>query len=267
MQIILLERVEKLGQMGDVVKVKPGYARNFLLPQGKALRASKENVEKFEAEKAQREADNLSRRTDAEAEAAKMEGLAVSMVRAASEMGQLFGSVNSRDIAEGVTQAGFTIDRNQVIMENSIKTLGLHEIRIRLHPETSVFVTVNVARSLDEAKTQLETGAAVTGVGGEEDEMDPEIAALMRTGFGDDDDEDGDDRAPRGDGPDGESGERDAKSSDDDKSGAGSADDADAGDDSRGEKSAKADSKSDGESEDSASDEDDKAEKADKDAE
>ena len=163
MQIILLERVEKLGQMGDLVNVKPGYARNYLLPQGKALRANKANLERFESEKAQREADNLSRRGEAEAEATKMSGLAVSMVRAASEMGQLFGSVTSRDIAEGVTDAGFTIQRGQVIMDKSIKTLGLHDIRVSLHPEVSITVVVNVARSLDEAETQLKTGVAVTG--------------------------------------------------------------------------------------------------------
>jgi len=172
MEIILLERIEKLGQMGDVVKVKPGYARNFLLPQGKALRANKGNLERFESEKAQREADNLSRRSEAETEAGKMESLAVSMVRAASEMGQLFGSVTSRDIADAVTEAGFTITRNQVVMEKAIKTLGLHDTRIRLHPEVTVTVTVNVARSLDEAKTQLETGVAVTGMMDDEDETE-----------------------------------------------------------------------------------------------
>ncbi len=163
MQIILLERVEKLGQMGDLVNVKPGYARNYLLPQGKALRANKANLERFESEKVKREADNLSRRSEAETEATKMSGLAVSMVRAASEMGQLFGSVTSRDIAEGVTEAGFTVQRGQVIMDKSIKTLGLHDIRLSLHPEVSITVVVNVARSLDEAKTQLKTGVAVTG--------------------------------------------------------------------------------------------------------
>ena len=170
MEIILLERIEKLGQMGDVVKVKPGYARNFLLPQGKALRANKSNLERFETEKAQREADNLSRRSEAETEAGKMDKLAVSMVRAASEMGQLFGSVTSRDIADAVTEAGFTITRNQVVMEKAIKTLGLHDTRVRLHPEVSVTVTVNVARSLDEAKTQLETGVAVTGMMDDDDD-------------------------------------------------------------------------------------------------
>ena len=177
MEIILLERVEKLGQMGDVVKVKPGYARNFLLPQGKALRANKTNLERFETEKSQREADNLARRADAETEAGKMEGLAVSMVRAASEMGQLFGSVTSRDISEAATEAGFTITRNQVIMEKSIKTLGLHDTRIRLHPEVTVTVTVNVARSLDEAETQLRTGVAVTGMIDDEDEVEEVVVA------------------------------------------------------------------------------------------
>ena len=170
MEIILLERVEKLGQMGDVVKVKPGYARNFLLPQGKALRANKANLERFETEKAQREADNLSRRSDAETEAGKMDGLAVSMVRAASEMGQLFGSVTSRDIANAVTEAGFTLGRSQVIMETAIKTLGLHDIRVRLHPEVTLTVVVNVARSLDEAETQLKTGVAVTGIIDDDDD-------------------------------------------------------------------------------------------------
>ena len=181
MEIILLERVEKLGQMGDVVKVKPGYARNFLLPQGKALRANKANMERFETEKSQREADNLARRSDAETEAGKMEGLAVSMVRAASEMGQLFGSVTSRDISEAVTEAGFTITRNQVIMEKSIKTLGLHDTRVRLHPEVTVTVTVNVARSLDEAETQLRTGVAVTGMIDDDDDDEVEVAAAQAT--------------------------------------------------------------------------------------
>ncbi len=182
MQIILLERVEKLGQMGDLVTVKPGYARNFLLPQGKAMRANKANLERFEAEKAQREADNLQRRGEAETEAKKMSGLAISMVRAASEMGQLFGSVTSRDIAEGVTEAGFTIQRSQVVMDKSIKTLGLHDIRVTLHPEVAVTVVANVARSLDEAETQLKTGVAVTGgvqdVDDEPDAIADAIAAV-----------------------------------------------------------------------------------------
>lgn len=168
MQIILLERIEKLGQMGDLVNVKPGYARNYLLPQGKALRANKANMERFESERAQREADNLAQRSEAETEAKKMDGLAVNMVRAASEMGQLFGSVTSRDIAEAITEAGFTIDRSQVVMDRAIKALGLTETRIRLHPEVSVSVIVNIARSLAEAETQLKTGIAVTGEGNDE---------------------------------------------------------------------------------------------------
>ena len=168
MQIILLERVEKLGQMGDLVHVKTGYARNFLIPQGKALRVNKANIERFELERVQREADNLKLRKDAETEAKKMEGLSVSLVRAASEMGQLFGSVTSRDIADSISDAGFTITRQQVIMDRAIKTLGLTKTRIRLHPEISVQVLVNIARSLAEAETQLETGVAVTGKIGDE---------------------------------------------------------------------------------------------------
>ena len=179
MQIILLERIEKLGQMGDLVNVKPGYARNYLLPQGKALRANKANMERFESERAQREADNLTKRSEAETEAKKMEGLAVNMVRAASEMGQLFGSVTSRDIAEAVTEAGFTITRSQVIMDRAIKTLGLTDTRIRLHPEVSVSVIVNIARSLAEAETQLKTGVVVTG---EADDNDQQTASPAELG-------------------------------------------------------------------------------------
>ena len=178
MQIILLERIEKLGQMGDLVSVKPGYARNYLLPQGKALRANKANMERFESERAQREADNLTQRSEAEAVAKKMDGLAVNMVRAASEMGQLFGSVTSRDIAEAVTEAGFTINRTQVVMDRAIKTLGLADTRIRLHPEVSVSVIVNIARSLAEAETQLKTGVAVTG---EADDNDQQTASPAET--------------------------------------------------------------------------------------
>ena len=177
MQIILLERIEKLGQMGDLVNVKPGYARNYLLPQGKALRANKANMERFESERSQREADNLTKRSEAEAEAKKMNGLAINMVRAASEMGQLFGSVTSRDIAEAVTEAGFTINRSQVVMDRAIKTLGLTDTRIRLHPEVSLFVTVNIARSLAEAETQLKTGVAVTGEANDDPAANGQVAS------------------------------------------------------------------------------------------
>ena len=182
MQIILLERVEKLGQMGDLVSVKPGYARNYLLPQGIALRANKANLERFESERSQREADNLNKRSEAEIEAKKMEGLTVNMVRAASEMGQLFGSVTSRDIAEAITEAGFTIIRSQVIMDRAIKTLGLTDTRIRLHPEVSVSITVNIARSLAEAETQLKTGVAVTGETNDAVGADEQIAVHTEKG-------------------------------------------------------------------------------------
>ena len=161
MQIILLERVEKLGQIGDVVTVKPGYARNFLLPRGKALRANKANLEKFEAEKAELVAQNDKARGEAMKVAEKMEGTAVSIVRAASEMGQLFGSVNARDISAALVEAGHEIDRRQVVMDKAIKTLGLFDMRVKLHAEVSVDVTINIARSLEEAETQLASGKAV----------------------------------------------------------------------------------------------------------
>ena len=161
MQIILLERVEKLGQLGDVVTVKPGYARNFLLPQGKALRANKANLEKFEQERADLEKRNADERSSSEALAKNMENLSVNLVRAASEMGQLFGSVSGRDIASAVTEAGHAVDKRQVMMDKAIKTLGLFPIRINLHSEVAVTVTVNIARSLEEAETQAKLGHAI----------------------------------------------------------------------------------------------------------
>jgi large subunit ribosomal protein L9 len=154
MDVILLERIEKLGQMGDVVSVKAGFARNYLLPQKKALRATKENMSHFESRRAQLEADNLERRQDAEQVAAKADGLSVVLVRQASEGGQLYGSVTIRDIAEAVTAAGFTIERRQVALDRPIKTLGLHAVRIRLHPEVAITITANVAPSRDEAEAQ-----------------------------------------------------------------------------------------------------------------
>ena len=172
MEIILLERVEKLGKLGDVVTVKPGYARNYLLPQGKALRASKANLEKFEAERADRETRNASERDAAEKQAQNMAGLTVSLVRAASEMGQLFGSVSSRDIAAAVTEAGHALDKRQVIMDTAIKTLGLFPVRVTLHSEVNIDVTVNVARSLEEAEAQAKMGRAV--VASDEDDFEDE---------------------------------------------------------------------------------------------
>ena len=179
MQIILLERVEKLGQMGDVVTVKPGYARNFLLPRGKALRANKANLAKFEAEKADLVARNDKAKGEALAVAKNLEGVAVSIVRAASEMGQLFGSVNARDIATALAEAGHEVDRRSIVMDKAIKTLGLIDMRVNLHAEVSVSITLNIARSLEEAQTQLESGKAVIAseLMEEEDEAPVEAVA------------------------------------------------------------------------------------------
>jgi len=154
MEVILLERVEKLGQMGDLVNVKPGFARNYLLPKKKALRATAENSKLFDSQKAQLETVNIERRTEAEAVAAKMDGVTVVILRQASEGGQLYGSVNSRDIAEAVTEAGFTVDRHQVQLAATVKHLGMSSTKVSLHPEVSVEVTINVARSADEAAAQ-----------------------------------------------------------------------------------------------------------------
>ena len=154
MQVILLERIEKLGQMGEVVDVKAGYARNFLLPQHKALRATQSNVQAFESRRVQLEADNLARRDEAEGVAGRIEGLTVVLTRQASESAQLYGSVTKRDIAEAVAEAGFTITRSQVALDRPIKTVGLHPIRVQLHPEVSVTITANVARTGEEAEAQ-----------------------------------------------------------------------------------------------------------------
>ena len=162
MDVILMERIEKLGQMGDVVSVKPGYARNFLLPQKKALRATKDNLARFEQERAQLEADNLQRRDEAQKVGEKLDGMTVTLVRQAGEGGQLYGSVNSRDLADSVTETGITIERRQVALTAVIKTLGLHPVRVQLHPEVSVTITANVARSEEEAQAQIESGRVVT---------------------------------------------------------------------------------------------------------
>jgi len=152
--VILLERVENLGQMGQVVKVRPGYARNFLLPQKKALRATKDNLAYFEKQRAQLEAANLTRKKDAEEVAQKLDGLAVVVIRQAGESGQLYGSVSARDISDAVTAAGFTVTRGQIVLDKAIKTLGLYKQRLVLHPEVSVQITVNVAQSAEEAEMQ-----------------------------------------------------------------------------------------------------------------
>ena len=161
MEVILMERVERLGQMGDVVKVKPGFARNFLLPKGKALRATEANRAQFETQRAQLEAANLELRSEAQAVADKMEDVSVILVRQAGDAGQLYGSVNARDIADALTEAGYTISRNQVRQADPIKNLGLHPVLVTLHPEVSITVTANVARSDEEAKIQQETGQAM----------------------------------------------------------------------------------------------------------
>jgi large subunit ribosomal protein L9 len=173
-ELILLQRVEHLGQMGEIVRVKPGYARNYLLPQHKALRATKENRERFNQQRAQLEAQNLKRREEAERVAERVGGLSVVIIRQAGESGSLYGSVSARDVAEAAITAGLTIDRGQVVMSHPIKSLGLSTVRIVLHPEVSIPVSVNVARSPEEAERQ----ARGERVGVEEEEQ-PEIDAAM----------------------------------------------------------------------------------------
>jgi large subunit ribosomal protein L9 len=176
-QVILLERVESLGQMGDVVRVKPGFARNFLLPQKKAMRATKENLAVFEKQRAQLEAQNLARKGEAEQVAGKMAGLAVVIIRQAGETGQLYGSVSNRDIADAVTAAGFTVERRQVLLLQPIKALGIHATRVSLHPEVDVEVKVNVAQSEDEAKAQAEGKAKAAAAEAAPAEEAPAAAA------------------------------------------------------------------------------------------
>ncbi len=183
-ELILLQRIEKLGQMGEVVKVKPGYARNFLLPQKKALRANKANLAIFEGQRAQLEAQNLKRREEAERLSERMAGLSVVIIRQAGESGSLYGSVSARDISDACTAAGLTTNRNQVVLEQPIKTLGLTAVKLVLHPEVSLPITVNVARSTEEAEKQAR-GEQV-GLAGEEDVEPDELleygAALAEAG-------------------------------------------------------------------------------------
>ncbi len=176
MDVILLERITKLGQMGDTVTVKDGYARNFLLPKGKALRANKANAARFEAERAQLEARNLERKSEAEAVAEKLDGNTYMAIRSAGETGQLYGSVASRDIAATLEEQGFTVSRSQVVLMHPIKTIGLHVIKIILHPEVDASITMNVARSEDEAKRQA-AGEDLTARGAFNDDDDEEILA------------------------------------------------------------------------------------------
>jgi len=188
MQVILLERVGRLGQMGDVVTVKDGFARNFLLPQGKALRATEANRKRFEREKAQLEARDLELKTEAAAVSGKLDGRSFVIIRQAGDSGQLYGSVSTRDIAAVVTEGGFSIERGQVMLDRPIKTLGVHKLRIALHPEVMPHVTINVARSSDEAERQAR-GEAVTATALSEAEEEAEAAkraaeALFEEGAG-----------------------------------------------------------------------------------
>jgi large subunit ribosomal protein L9 len=156
MQVVLLERIEKLGQMGDVVTVKDGFARNYLVPHGKALRATKANLAEFERRRVQLEAVNLQRKEEAAKLARRIDGRSVVIVRQAGEGGQLYGSVNARDVSVAFTAEGLTIERQQVQLPAALKTLGIHRVRIRLHPEVDAFVAVNVARTPEEAEVQAD---------------------------------------------------------------------------------------------------------------
>ena len=179
MQVILLERVAKLGQMGDVVDVKPGFARNYLLLQGKALTASKENISQFEEQKAQLEARNLETKKEATALGDRLDGQQFVVIRQASDGGNLYGSVTTRDAADVATAEGFSIDRKQVIIRQPIKVLGLHEVEVHLHPEVMVVITLNVARSPEEAELQ-ESGKSIQELAAEEEaQADFEVSQLF----------------------------------------------------------------------------------------
>jgi large subunit ribosomal protein L9 len=178
-EVILMQRVEKLGQMGERVTVRPGYARNFLLPQGKAIRANKENLARFERERAQLEAQNLKRREEAERVAERVHGISVVIIRSAGESGSLFGSVSARDIADACKASGLTVDRNQVLLEQPIKTLGVTPVRVMLHPEVVIPVGVNVARSVEEAEKQSRGEDVRAADQAEEESLEAELAAEL----------------------------------------------------------------------------------------
>ncbi|MDE0783594.1 MAG: 50S ribosomal protein L9 [Planktomarina sp.] len=194
MQIILMERVAKLGQMGDVVNVKQGYARNFLIPTGKALRASAANITSFEAQKAQLEARNLETKAEAESLASKLDGQRFVVIRSASDAGSLYGSVTTRDAADAATESGFSIDKKQAILLAPIKELGLHALIVRLHPEVTANIELNVARSAEEAQLQA-AGKSIQDLAAEEEaaaefeiqELFDDIGSAGVEDFGDDD--------------------------------------------------------------------------------
>lgn len=179
MEVVLLERVAKLGQMGDVVSVKNGFARNFLMPQGKALRATKANLASFEAQRVQLEATNLESKGEAEAVAAKIDGQTFIVIRSASDSGSLYGSVTGRDASEAATKDGFTIDKKQIVLAKPIKDLGLHDMIVVLHPEVSATITVNVARSAEEAELQASGDSIADLAAAAEAEAEFEIAELF----------------------------------------------------------------------------------------
>jgi large subunit ribosomal protein L9 len=185
MEVILLERVAKLGQMGDTVRVKDGFARNFLLPRGKALRATKDNKERFETQRSQLETRNLERRKEAEAVAEKLDGQSFTIIRQAGESGVLYGSVSTRDLAEAMTAGGFSVSREQIVLNAPVKTLGLHAIPVTLHPEVQVKVTLNVARSPEEAERQARGESVTTREETNLDDLGLEVgAALAEAGPG-----------------------------------------------------------------------------------
>ena len=206
MQVILLERVAKLGQMGDVVDVKPGYARNYLLLQGKALTASQANIKAFEGQKAQLEARNLESKSEAGALGDKLNGQQFVVIRQASDAGALYGSVTTRDAAEAATAEGFSVDRKQVFLIDPIKELGVHDVRVVLHPEVESVISLNVARSVDEAELQA-SGKSIQELAAEEEAAaEFEIAELfddLGAAASDDDD----DRAPAANDAEGDSAE------------------------------------------------------------
>lgn len=174
MQLILLERIEKLGQMGELVNVKPGYARNFLLPLKKAVTATEENKAHYESQRVNLEAQNLKLRAEAEKIADKLKNEKYIVIRQAGDAGQLYGSVSARDIAESITETGVSVNRSQINLESPIKTIGMHTVKLGLHPEVSLMITVNVARSTDEAKIQDKTGTAMISTEQEPSETNPQ---------------------------------------------------------------------------------------------
>jgi len=196
MDVILLERIEKLGQMGDVVSVKPGFARNYLLPQKKAMRATENNRKSFDGQRAQLETVNLEQRGEAEGVATKLDGLAFVVVRQASDNDQLYGSVTVRDVAQAITDAGFTVESKQVQLARPIKTVGMHDVIVKLHPEVSVTVRANVARSDEEAEMQAQ-GRRISRAGDDDDDdiVETPFPSSFDPDAGDDSEQSGEDVA------------------------------------------------------------------------